>query len=44
MKLHKFYNLFFRYRKTDMNSNSPKFRVGNGYDIDDMEEDWFWDM
>jgi len=26
------------------NGRSPQFRIGNGYDNDDLEEDWFWDM
>jgi len=26
------------------NGRSPQFRIGNGYDMDDLEEDWFWDM
>jgi len=24
--------------------NSSKFRIRNGYDTEDLEEDWFWDM
>ena len=27
-----------------MTGKSPQFRIGNGYDTDDLEEDWFWDM
>jgi len=27
-----------------MTGKSPQFRIGNGYDNDDLEEDWFWDM
>ena len=27
-----------------MTNSSPQFRIGNGYDNDDLEEDWFWDM
>ena len=27
-----------------MTRKSPQFRIGNGYDNDDLEEDWFWDM
>ena len=29
-----------------MNMKKPalNFRIGNGYDTDDLEEDWFWDM
>ena len=27
-----------------MSGSSPRFRIGNGYDTDDLEEDWFWDM
>ena len=26
------------------NGRSPQFRIGNGYDTDDLEEDWFWDI
>ena len=22
----------------------PKLRIGNVYDTEDLEEDWFWDM
>ena len=27
-----------------MTSKSPQFRIGNGYDNEDLDEDWFWDM
>ena len=26
------------------NNQFMKFRIGNGYDMEDLEEDWFWDM
>ena len=32
------------YGGIDMTGKSPQFRIGNGYDNDDLEEDWFWDM
>ena len=27
-----------------MTSKSPQFRIGNGYDNDYNEDDWFWEM
>ena len=25
-------------------NNTTKFRIGNEYETDDLDEDWFWDM
>ena len=27
-----------------MTEKMPRFRIGNGYDTEYIEEDWMWDM
>ena len=39
-----FKNLPGSKRISKEHNNLMRFRIGNGYDTDDLEEDWFWDM